>query len=95
MSSHEERPPAFEFKVAARAGEICFRVVGDPQVRTEGVSYVEERQRDGLPSPILPNVRYKDVRVSAHITAWLDDARQPADLPASETAPPRAAVRDE
>lgn len=65
-------PPTFELKVAARAREVCFRVVGDPQTRTEGPVRVErERLREGLPSPVQPHVRYKNVRVATEIVAWL------------------------
>ncbi len=63
--------PALEFQARAHAREIYFYIVGDPQTHTEGTARVEQvRQRDGLPSPVLPHVRYKDVRISTRIAAW-------------------------
>jgi hypothetical protein len=70
----EDRPPAFELQAAARAKEITFRVVGEVEWRTEGTAHVERAGRhDGLPSPVLPHVRYTNVCVSTRIAAFLDE----------------------
>jgi hypothetical protein len=64
--------PALEFQARAHAREIYFYVVGEPETHTEGTTRVEHvRERDGLPSPVMPHVRYKDVHISTHIAAWL------------------------
>jgi hypothetical protein len=64
--------PLLELQARAHAQEICFYVVGDPQTHTEGAVRAEQvTQRDGLPSRILPNVRYKDVQISTRIAVWL------------------------
>ena len=73
MSPGKERPPDLEIEVAAQAQEITFRVVGDVEWRTEGVARVDRvRRRDGLPSPVRPHVRYRNVHVSTSLKAWLD-----------------------
>jgi hypothetical protein len=72
MKRGEDRPPAFEVEVAACAQEMYFRTVGDVEWRTEGTANIERTgRRDGLPSPVLPHVRYKEVRVSTRIAASL------------------------
>ena len=84
MRPGEERPPDFEFEVAARAREITFRTVGEVEWRTEGVARVDRvRRRDGLPSPVRPHVRYRNVYVSTSLKAWLggDQAHASADTP--------------
>jgi hypothetical protein len=64
--------PLLELQARAHAREICFYVVGDPQTHTEGAVEAEQvTQRDGLPSRILPNVRYRDVQISTRIAVWL------------------------
>ena len=75
MSGRGDGPPAFEVKVAARAGEITFRAVDEVAWRTEGTARVHRaRRRDGLPAPVRLNVRYTDVRISSHIQAWLEES---------------------
>ena len=86
MRLGKERRPDLEFEAAARAREITFRVVGDVEWRTEGVARVDRvRRRDGLPSPVRPHVRYRDVHVSTSIKAWLDGDQTHA----SADTPPR------
>jgi hypothetical protein len=69
----KNRPPDFEIEAAAQAREITFRVVDDVEWRTEGVARVDRvRRRDGLPSPVRPHVRYRNVHVSTSLKAWLD-----------------------
>lgn len=73
MNDRKDRPPDFEFKVGARVREATFHVVRDVEWRTEGTGNVERTgRRAGLPSPVRPHITYADVRVSAHIKAWLD-----------------------
>ncbi len=69
-----KRPrPDLGFEARAHARQLCFHVVGEPETRTDGTARVEQaRQRDGLPSPVLPHVLYKDVGVSTHVAAWLE-----------------------
>jgi hypothetical protein len=72
MKRRDDDQPLLELQARAHAREICFYVVGDPQTHTEGTVRSErETQRDGLPSRILPNVRYKDVQISIRIAVWL------------------------
>ena len=87
MRPGKERVPDFEFEAAARAREITFRVVGDVECRPERVARVDRvRRRDGLPSRAGPHVRYRNVRVSTSLKAWLD-----GDQPhTSVDAPPRS-----
>jgi hypothetical protein len=69
----KNRPPDFEIEAAAQAREITFRVVDDVEWRTEGIARVDRvRRRDGLPSPVRPHVRYRNVHVSTSLEAWLD-----------------------
>jgi hypothetical protein len=84
----KNRPPDFEIEVAAQAREITFRVVGDVGWRTEGVARVDRvRRRDGLPSPVRPHVRYRNVHVSTSLKAWLDGDQTHAsvDVPPSSS----------
>lgn len=74
MSDGPDRPPAFEIKLTARAREMIFRVVGEPEWHTEGTGRVERvRRRDGLPSRVQPHVRYTSVHISSHLKAWLGE----------------------
>jgi hypothetical protein len=69
--------PALEFDFAVRAAQLTFRAVDDVHIRTEGTARVERAtQRDGLPRPVTPGVRYADVRLSSQLSAWLDEARR-------------------
>jgi hypothetical protein len=74
VSSGEDRLPALELEVAARAEDLCVHVPGDPQTCSEGVAHVQRvTQRDNLPSPVTSDTNYTDVRVSFRVAAWLDD----------------------
>ena len=84
MKPGKNRPPDFEIEVAAQAREITFRVVDDVEWRTEGVARVDRvRRRDGLPSPVRPHVRYRNVHVATSLKAWLDgdQTHAPVDVP--------------
>ncbi len=74
MSGGMDRPRrVFELEFRAWARDICFRLPGDAQIETEGAAHLERvTQRDNLPVPVAPAVRYKNVRVSTRIVAWLD-----------------------
>jgi hypothetical protein len=80
VNDRQDWPPAFELKVAARAQEAIFSVVGDAKWRTEGLADAERTgYRDGLPAGLCPHAQYTNIRVSSHIKAWLNETEDRSD----------------